>query len=315
MRQVVLVIVASLALPVSSVRAETVRGAYPSANVQFLPAFVALEKGFYKRDGLDAQLISVRSAVTAVQALLGNQIHFIFSVGPQMPSIWEGADIVLLAQMIGRPTFSLVVTPDIQKVTDLKGKKMGVSFGGSTFSGTKAVLELYKMNPDKDVQYISIPGSQPKIAAMQQGIIQAALLAPPSDYIAIKAGFKRLVNLADLFKDTSFSGLAATGKTVRENPQFVKRMVRAIVRGVIHSREYPEDAIQTMVKHWRMEREVSVDAYNLVKEALNPVPTEKGVELMAHWQSVALNVQPKRPVREYMDLRFVNEVVAELGKK
>jgi NitT/TauT family transport system substrate-binding protein/sulfonate transport system substrate-binding protein len=303
-----------LILPAIS-RAEPVRAAYPSANVQFLPAFVALEKGFYQRDGLNAELISVRNAVTAVQALIGNQIHFIFSVGPQMPSIWEGADIILLAQMIGRPTFSMVVTPDIQKVTDLKGKKIGVSFGGSTFAGTKALLELYKMNPEKDVQYISIPGSQPKIAAMQQGIIQAALLAPPSDYVAIKSGFKRLVNLADLFKDTSFSGLAATGKTIKENPQFVRRMVRAIVRGVIHSRQYPEDAIQTMVKHWRMERDVAIDAYNLVKEALIPVPTEKGVELMAHWQSVALNVQPKRPVRDYMDLRFVNEVVTELGKK
>ena len=299
----------------AGVHAEPVRGAYPSANVQFLPAFVALEKGFYRREGLDAELISVRSAVTAVQALLGNQIHFIFSVGPQMPSIWEGSDIVLLAQMIGRPTFSMMTTPDIVKVTDLKGKKIGVSFGGSTFAGTKALLEVYKMNPDKDVQYVSIPGSQPKIAALQQGIIQAALLAPPSDYVALKAGFKRLVNLADVFKDTSFSGLAATGRTIRENPQFVKRMVRAVVRGVIHSRENPEDAVQTMMKHWHMDRDVSVDAYNLVKEALVPVPTEKGVELMAHWQAVALNVQPKRPAREYMDLRFVKEVMAELGQK
>jgi NitT/TauT family transport system substrate-binding protein len=314
MQQIVFALVAFVLVAID-VRAEPVRGAYPSANVQFLPAFVALEKGFYKREGLEAELISVRSAVTAVQALLGNQIHFIFSVGPQMPSVWEGADIILLAQMIGRPTFSLMATPDVQKVTDLKGKKIGVSFGGSTFAGTKAVLELYKMNPEKDVQYVSIPGSQPKIAAMQQGIIHAALLAPPSDYVAIKAGFKRLVNLADLFKETSFSGLAATGKTIKDNPQFVKRMVRAIVRGVIHSRDHPEDAIQTMMKHWRMERDVSVDAYNLVKEALVPVPTEKGVELMAHWQAVALNVQPKRPVREYMDLRFVNEVMAELGKK
>ena len=64
-----------------------------------------------------------------------------------------------------------------------------------------------------------------------------------------------------------------------------------------------------------MEHDVSVDAYNLVKEALIPVPSEKGVELMAHWQSVALNVPPKRPVREYMDLRYVREVMAELEKK
>lgn len=315
MGQVSAITTALLIAGIEMAAGEPARGAYPSANVQFLPAFVALEKGYYKQEGLDVELISVRNAVTAVQALLGNQIHFIFSVGPQMPSIWEGSDIVLLAQMIGRPTFSMIVTPDIQKVADLKGKKIGVSFGGSTFAGTKALLELHKMNPERDVQYVSIPGSQPKIAAMQQGIIQAALLAPPSDYIAIKAGFKRLVSLADLFKDTSFSGLAATGKTVRDNPQFVKRMVRAIVRGVIHSRRTPEDAVQTMVKHWRMERDVATDAYNLVREALNPVPTEKGVELMAHWQAVALNVQPKRPVRDYMDLRFVNEVMGELEKK
>jgi NitT/TauT family transport system substrate-binding protein len=314
-RKLAAVMVFTALAPAVNALAEAVRGAYPSANVQFLPAFVALEKGFYRREGLDAELISVRNAVTAVQALIGNQIHFIFSVGPQMPSIWEGSDIILLAQMIGRPTFSMVATQDIQKVTDLKGKKIGVSFGGSTFAGTKALLELHKMNPEKDVQYISIPGSQPKIAAMQQGIIQAALLAPPSDYIAIKAGFKRLVSLADLFKDTSFSGLAATGKTIKDNPLFVKRMVRAIVRGVVHSRDYPEDAVQTMVKHWRMEPDVAMDAYSLVKEALQPVPTERGVELMAQWQAVALNVQPKRPVRDYMDLRFVNEVMAELGKK
>lgn len=304
-------LIAAILSAIGHANGETVRAAYPSANVQFLPAFVALEKSFYKREGLDAELISVRNAVTAVQALLGNQIHFIFSVGPQMPSIWEGSDIILLAQQVGRPTFSMMATPDIKSIADLKGKKIGVSFGGSTFAGTKALLELYKMNPEKDVQYVSIPGSQPKIAAMQQGIIQAALLAPPSDYVALKAGFKRLANLADVFKDTSFSGLAATGKTIKENPQFVKRMVR----GVIHARDYPEDAIQTMIKHWRMEREVSVDAYNLVREALIPVPTEKGVDLMAQWQAVALNTKPKRPVREYMDLRFVNEVMVELTQK
>ena len=314
MRLIATVLATCILVSTGNVGAEPVRAAYPSANVQFLPSFVALEKGFYKREGLDPELISVRNAVTAVQALLGNQIHFIFSVGPQMPSIWEGSDIILLAQQVGRPTFSMIVTPDIQRVSDLKGKKIGVSFGGSTFAGTKALLELNKIS-DKDVQYISIPGSSPKIAAMQQGIIQAALLAPPSDYIAIRAGFKRLANLADIFKDTSFSGLAATGKTIKEQPQFVKRMVRALVRGVIHTRDNPEDAIQVMVKHWHMERDVAVDAYQLVREALVPVPTEKGVELMAQWQAIALNTKPKRPVKEYMDLKFVNEVVAELGQK
>ncbi|MGE5820189.1 MAG: ABC transporter substrate-binding protein [Deltaproteobacteria bacterium] len=315
MWQFAIALALSLCIVASSASAETVRAAYPSANVQFLPAFVALEKGFYKNEGLDAELISVRSAVTAVQALIGGQIQYIFSVGPQMPAIWEGSDIILLAQQVGRPTFSLVVTPEIQKVADLKGKKLGVSFGGSTAAGMKALLELNKINPDKDVEYVNIPGNTPKIAAMKQGIVVAGLLAPPADYLAMKAGLKRLLSLADVFKDTAFTGLAATAKLIRENPQGVKRMVRAIVRGVIHTRNYPEDAIQVIIKHLQMDRDAAQDAYQMIRESLNPVPTEKGVELMAQWQAIALNTKPKRPPREYMDLRFVNEVVAELGQK
>lgn len=294
---------------------QPVRGAFPSPSIQILPMMVGAERGFYKREGLDMELIFVRGASTAVQALLANQIQFIFSVGPQMPAVWEGNDIMLLAQQVGRPTFSLVVTPDIQKIADLKGKKIGVTFGGSTAAGTKALLELNKINPDKDVEYISLPGNEPKIAAMKQGIISAALLAPPADYLAMKAGMKRLLSLAEVFKDTAFTGLAATARTIKENPQMVKRMVRAIVRSVIHTRDNPEDALQVAMKRLGMERDAAQDAYQMIREALVPVPTEKGVELMAQWQAIALNTKPKRKPSEYMDLRFVNEVMVELGQK
>jgi len=294
---------------------QPVRGAFPSPSIQILPMMVGAERGFYKREGLDMELIFVRGASTAVQALLANQIQFIFSVGPQMPAVWEGNDIMLLAQQVGRPAFSLVVTPDIQKIADLKGKKIGVTFGGSTAAGTKALLELNKINPDKDVEYISLPGNEPKIAAMKQGIISAALLAPPADYLAMKAGMKRLLSLADVFKDTAFTGLAATARTIKENPQMVKRMVRAIVRSVLHTRDNPEDALQVAMKRLGMERDAAQDAYQMIREALVPVPTEKGVELMAQWQAIALNTKPKRKPSEYMDLRFVNEVMVELGQK
>ena len=316
---VVASIIANLSAAISPGHAQEtktkIRIANSAMSVTSLALLAARDwKLFYER-ALEPEIILMSPTLT-VPAMISGEIDYFAGVGPGVASaslsglpfraVWVSSD---------RVSYSLVANPKFKTLQDLKGKKIGVSFGGSTFAGTKAVLELYKMNPDKDVQYVSIPGSQPKIAALQQGIIQAALLAPPSDYVAVKAGFKRLVNLADLFKDTSFSGLAATGKTIRENPQFVKRMVRAVVRGVIHSRDYPEDAIQTMMKHWHMDRDVSVDAYKLVREALNPVPTEKGVELMAHWQSIALNVPPKRPARDYMDLRFVKEVMAELEKK
>jgi NitT/TauT family transport system substrate-binding protein len=225
MRLVFIISLACFIVAADRAESQPVRGAFPSPSVQILPMMVAQEKGFYQREGLELELVFVRGAATAVQALLANQIHFIFSVGPQMPAVWEGSDIMLLAQQVGRPTFSLVVTPDIQRIADLKGKRIGVTFGGSTAAGTKALLELNKINPDKDVEYIGLPGNEPKIAAMKQGIISAALLAPPADFLAMKSGMKRLVSLADVFKDTAFTGLAATSKTIKENPQMVKRMV------------------------------------------------------------------------------------------
>jgi ABC-type nitrate/sulfonate/bicarbonate transport system substrate-binding protein len=56
-------LISLLLLCLGSARAEPARGAYPSANVQFLPAFVALEKGFYKREGLDAELMEALNPV------------------------------------------------------------------------------------------------------------------------------------------------------------------------------------------------------------------------------------------------------------
>jgi NitT/TauT family transport system substrate-binding protein len=315
MWQTILTSLFCLVLSIDRAAAQPVRGAFPSPSIQILPLMVATERGFFKREGLELELVFVRGASTAVQALLANQIHFIFSIGPQMPAVWEGNDIMLLAQQVGRPTFSLVVTPDIQKIADLKGKKLGVTFGGSTAAGTKALLELNKINPDKDVEYISLPGNEPKIAALKQGIIAGALLAPPADYLAMKSGMKRLVSLADVFKDTAFTGLAATSRTIKENPQMVKRMVRAIVRAVIHTRDNSEDALLVSMKRLGLDRDAAQDAYQMIREALVPVPTEKGVELMAQWQAIALNMKPKRKPSEYMDLRFANEVMAELGQK
>jgi ABC-type nitrate/sulfonate/bicarbonate transport system substrate-binding protein len=296
-------------------QSQPVRGAFPSPSIQILPMMVAAERGFYKREGLDLELVFVRGAATAVQALLANQIQFIFSIGPQMPAVWEGNDIMILAQQVGRPTFSMVVTPDINRVADLKGKKIGVTFGGSTAAGTKALLELNKLNPDKDVEYISLPGNEPKIAALKQGIISGALLAPPADYLAMKSGLKRLLSLADVFKDTAFTGLAANSRTIKDNPQMVRRMVRAITRSVLYTRDNREDALLVAMKRLGLDREAAQDAYQMIRDALVPVPTEKGVELMAQWQAIALNIKPKRKPAEYMDLRFVNEAMAEFGQK
>ncbi len=95
MRQTVILSALGFILMAGQVGAQQVRGAFPSPSIQILPMMVAAERGFYKREGLELELVFVRGATTAVQALLANQIQFIFSIGPQMPAVWEGNDIML----------------------------------------------------------------------------------------------------------------------------------------------------------------------------------------------------------------------------
>jgi hypothetical protein len=59
---------------------------------------------------------------------------------------------------------------------------------------------------------------------------------------------------------------------VKENPQTVKRMVRAIVRSVIHTRDYPEDALTVSMKRLGLDRDAAQDAYQMIRQALVPVP-------------------------------------------
>jgi ABC-type nitrate/sulfonate/bicarbonate transport system substrate-binding protein len=142
-------------------------------------------------------------------------------------------------------------------------------------------LELNKINPDKDVEYIGFTRQRTQDRGDETRIISAALLARPADFLAMKSGMKRLVSLAEVFKDTAFTGLAAMSKTIKDNPEMVKRTVRAIVRSVIYTRDNPEDALQVMTKRLGLSHDAAQDAYQMIREALVPVPTERGVELMA----------------------------------
>ncbi|MBI4528785.1 MAG: ABC transporter substrate-binding protein [Deltaproteobacteria bacterium] len=271
-----------------------VRAVYPSPNVQYLPAYLAQTKGIFREESLDVELIAVRGAKEGVQALLGGDVQFAMMVGPVLPAIWRGADLKILSQMVGMPTFSLIVRPEINEVEDLRGKKIGVSFGGMTFALVHDLFKLHGLDPEKGVEYVNIPGSAPKVAALEKGIIAAALIAPPVEFTAIKAGFKRLVFLGDLMPDLPFTGVIATSRYIKENPRVTEKMVRAISRAVDVTRQNPEAAIEVMQSYLKMTADEARDTYHLVRKSFSPVLTEGSIKKVADVVSRSTGVKPRR---------------------
>ncbi len=292
-----------------------VRAVYPSVDLQYLPAFVAQSKGIFKEEWLDVDLIVMPGGRLGVQALVSGDIHFVLQLGVSLPAIWNGADLKILAQMTNRPLFSLIVRPEIQRAEDLKGKKIGVSVGATTFALVHEFLNLNGINPDKGVEYVNIPGSRGKIAALEMGLISAAPLAPPGDLKAIQAGAKRLVFFGDLMPEVSFTGLIATTRFIKEEPKTVERMVRAIVRATHVTRDDSAAALDAMQRYLKMPPDEARESYRLVRTSFNPLLNESGIKKMAALVSKSIGVTPAREPKDYLDVSFLGRALADAGKK
>lgn len=301
----------------ATVRAQPVkvRAAYPSVDLQYLPAFVAQARGIFKEEGLDVELIVMPGGRVGVQALVSGDIHFILQMGVALPAIWQGADLKILAQMTSMPLFSLIVRPDIQRPEDLKGKKIGVSVGSTTFALVHEYLRVNGIDPDKGVEYVNIPGSRGKMAALEKGLIAATPIAPPGDLKAIQAGSKRLAFFGDLMPEVSFTGLIATSRYIKEDPKTVGRMVRAIVRGTYAARDDAETAIGAMQTYLKLTPDEARETYRLVRRSMNASLTESGVKKMAALVSRSIGVNPIKEPKDYMDVSFLDRALSDLGKK
>jgi ABC-type nitrate/sulfonate/bicarbonate transport system substrate-binding protein len=292
-----------------------VRVAYPSVDVQYLPAYIAQAKGLFKDEGLDVELIVMRGARSGVQAVLSGDVQFFLAIGAALSAIWNGGDLKILAQMTNMLPFSLIVRPEIQKVSDLRGKKIGASVGSTTAALVHELLKQNGMDPVKAVEYVNIPGAAPRIAALVKGLIAATPLAPPGELRAIQAGFKRLVFFGDVLPEMAFTGLIATGKSIREDPKTMDRMTRAIVRGTLSARDDPAAAIGAMQSYMKMTAEEARDTYQLVRKSMSPALTEAGIHRMAVLVSSSTGATQTREPKDYMELTFLSRVLLNLGKK
>lgn len=300
--------------PTAQAQPTKVRAVHPSVDVMYLPAFLAQTRGIFKEEGLEVELILMLGARSGIQALVSGDVHFVMQLGAALSAIWSGADLRLLAQMTNMLPYSLIVRPEIQRLEDLRGKRIGVSVGSTTHA---LVHELFKLNSidDKGIEYVNIPGAAPKIAALEKGLIAAAPLAPPTELKALRGGFKRLVVFGDVLPEMSFTGIVATGRYIKENPKTVERMVRAIVRGTYSARDDSAAAIGAMQRYMKITPDEARESYQLVRRSLTPILTESGVKRMAGMVSGTIGVAQTREPKEYMDLSFLNRVLLELGRK
>jgi len=207
-----------------------VRMGLAARSTTSMPFFVAKERGFFAEEGLDVELI-VMQAIQTIQATMGKSTQFASATGSAVSAAVSGADMKTILAVTDRPSFDLIVQPNITSVPQLRGKKIGTGGVGSLAEIlTRRILLVNNVRPE-EVTILATGPSHVTYLSLKAKVIDAAPLQMPLTFTAQDEGFRKLVAAGDVYQSVQ-GGLATTKLLLTEQPELVTKVVRAMLRAV-----------------------------------------------------------------------------------
>jgi NitT/TauT family transport system substrate-binding protein len=240
----------------------------PSITPAISAFAIARERGYYRQEGLDAQLIVMPSAL-GTQALLGGNVRFSTAGGAGLLPILRGAPVRFMFTTFSRPMFWLYARSDIRSVENLKGKKVGVSsLGSGPDSLLREILKKYGLDGGRDVAIMAVGSGTARYFALQAGSVDAAMLSIPANLMAQEAGYRELVSFVDQEWIELQGTVNVTDQLLASDPMLVEKFIRATLKGFIHFRDLRSQTIAILARFLRTKEESAARIYDLMRPSL-----------------------------------------------
>ena len=284
------------------------RVAYSALSAGIGVLWLTHEQGIFRKHGLESNLVYMRSGTTAAQALLAGEIQFgHLSPAPMMAAWAQGADIAWVGTTIHQMVFTLITDATINKGSDLKGKKLGITrIGSASDLALRNALEHLGMGI-KDVAVISMGGIPDILAGMRAGAVNGGILSPPTSTAARDLGYRPLVHIPDLGKEFTFSGIAAKRTFVQAQPDIVRSFMAALTDGAKIYKEDSRAAVRVLRKYLRAEDRILEDGYKEYDAAISspPYPGLKALEAVRDSLVDSTPQLKQIDLKKFIDERFV----------
>jgi len=291
---------------------------YPSRSIASVDLYIAQERGFFRQEGLLADVVQVRGNI-GVTALLSGDAHAINNVGTLVRAM-ERSDLPakVVSQSLKKNLFWLVTKPEIKSIMELKGKTFGTTtLGGSQHMAAVRFLQKAGLDPDRDITVL-IGGDVPaQLQSLVSGVIQLAALSPPTVIIA-RDKFKLRIHGSTLDDLPSLqNGLAFSERLLRERRDLAKRIVRARSRAHRYLWENERGTAEVLAKYLNVEMAVALESYRLARPAFttNGLATDKEVEDFLRADAEVLKLKEPVAAAKIFDFSLQREVNQELGIK
>jgi NitT/TauT family transport system substrate-binding protein len=295
---------------------EKVRIGMPSLSLSFIAPQVAYVKGFFRDEGIDAEIIRIATNIGIV-AVTTKEIGYTTAVGAALRSSVRGLPIRVITYFNGRPLHVLVAKPEIKSLPDLRKKIIGFAgYGDSTEFMLRAILRQAGMELEKDVQAFQVSGSGQRLQALLSGKMDAAIVPPPFNFEAESKGFVRLMAAADVF-ETSVSGLALHVDSLKEKPSQVRKMLRALLKAQNFIKNNKADSVRAIADWLKLEPGIAQASYDIYVKgmSLNGIVPDRVLETDIERARKEQQVKEAVPVGRVIDFGPLRESLIELGMR
>jgi len=289
---------------------------HQSESIGIAPLIYGIDKGFYRREGVDLQFRILRSDL-AVSAIVGSrEVDYMYGAGTAFRSGAKGLPIRILSHDIKSVLHYLMVPPSIQSAKDLKGKKVAVgSLGGTNMAAARASIKALGLDPDKEVTYIVIGAASIRMAAMETGSVQASMMPAPWNARMKQKGFKEMMFAGDVISDP-LNGIVTGKEKLEKNTEQVKKVLRGFLRALKAVRTDKRDVSEFMAAKYSLDLKTSEDVYGTLIQTLTEDGTVSDQLLQEQLDQFKKEGGVKKDVviGEIVDYRLVREVSRELER-
>ena len=244
--------------------------AVPVLDVTQSALFVARDRGFFQKEGLEVDLILMRGGV-ANQALIAGNVEFTTVPTAGLQAALQGAPLKVVLSTFHKPMFWLYSRPEIRSVKELHNKKIAVSSLGA--AGDSALRELIKkngMDENRDVAVLAIGTTATRLGALSTGVVDAAMMTFPHNITAAESGFRELVSFIASDIIQLQGAIVTRDALLNTEPAVVEKFLRATIKGIIYYSTNRSGAIQILARDVKTQESLAAKIYDLVKPALTP---------------------------------------------
>jgi len=235
------------------------------------PTLVGIEKGYFKENGLEAELIPFKGGPDLLKGVLSGSAD-IGITGATDPLVFRdrGTPIRALATIVEKNHFTLTVLPKIKRLEDLKGGTIGCTVVGST-TWVFARMLAKKMNwdPEKDVRIVGVGGLDAQMAALKRGEIQGTIFGDAGVVIEAEGSGRILMRLDELTPKWISLVAYSTDDIIKTNRDVLQRTLKSVFQGARFCRDNADESIKIAAKAIGWPEPATRRAYELLRPLLS----------------------------------------------